>query len=1204
VTQLALDSAGNLYLTDNTNYVVRKVAPDGTITTVAGTGTTGLTGDGGPAKSAQIGTCYGLATDSRGNLYIADYTNSRVRRVDPAGIITTVAGRARPKNRGEDNIPAVNAFLDGPQGIIIDNSGNLVLAEDRSNLIRRVDLATGIITTIAGTLEPFDNIKGVNAPLIRPTDVAVDSQGNFYVADNGHFRVRRVDRATGEIRTVAGDGIEAGAAGATDSSLGRSLSISVDPKDRVLIADAVQQLVLRWDPTTRKLSLVFDFTEDYSEPASAVGDANDNVYISDRYYSVIYKVSPGKFEYLAGQEGEDGLSGDDGPALDAKLNGPEGMVLDGKGGLLVCDKENHVVRRIDLSTGIITRFAGDGLDDYNYDGYKAVEASLRAPIAITRDKWGYFYIADASAHQIRYVDPDGYIGTVAGNGSRGYAGDGGPAVLALFDTPLGIAAFDDVVYVCDSFNYRIRKLYLKNIDLRLNIAPQGLSFRATQGAPAPSGQLLVLQSSYLGLSFPWQLTAPTFSGDWLWADYLEGTTPDVIQVWVDHKGLAPGRYVANVIATAKNDAGDQIAPNVPFTIELIVDPPNVASSVLPTPASMTFTVARGATDSQTLAITSPGSNQLAWRASLLTNSSWLRFSSTSGTTPSALTVTASAEALEPGTYYAVVYLQTERGVTLFVVSLVVSQPKASLLLDRDVLIFDMVEGSTRALPQSISIYNNGTGDLNWELVTPSESAWVRPTVTSGKTAGGKSWDAAISVDPSGLRAGFYFATLTLRATGSLNSPQLIQVRLRIRPSDTPARPVFSRTALVFRGVPGETIPEQAVELGSTGGGLSYSATVATENGKPWLLASPLNGIVVSSAQKTPLRFIVSPENLADGVYKAEVRYSFSDGTVQQVAVLLILKAGATTRTASATKGPRGATCAPAKQVMATTSLGNNFFGTAGWPIMLRAEVYDDCGNPLTDATLTVTFTSNDPTKTLTNLKNGQYVASWTPRAAASSVTLAIQSKHGVLPVEVSQLGGTLVADGDPPPVLTSGGVVNAASRRNSSLMAPGSQMALNGAFFPGKAEDVQVLVNGVPAKVLASAPGEVKIVAPVDFAGSPKAAIVLKARGISTAAEVVTVVPVDPGLFQPDAEMVSQAGVITATATGLGPSANDGTPQVTVTAQLDEVDVPVQSVAALSDSSGMYTIKVAAPAAAAGKRQLTIKVNGVVSNSIPVTVAQ
>jgi uncharacterized protein (TIGR03437 family) len=324
--------------------------------------------------------------------------------------------------------------------------------------------------------------------------------------------------------------------------------------------------------------------------------------------------------------------------------------------------------------------------------------------------------------------------------------------------------------------------------------------------------------------------------------------------------------------------------------------------------------------------------------------------------------------------------------------------------------------------------------------------------------------------------------------------------------------------------------------------------------------------------------------------------------VQPITVLLILKEGATRASQPLAKGARLAGCAPAEQVMVTTSLGNSFFGAAGWPITLRAEVYDDCGAPLADSTLTASFSNNDPAKTLVNLKNGQYVATWTPRGAADSVTVSIQSKSPKFAAKTATLGGSLAADADPPPVLAAGGVLNAFSRRNSSLMAPGARMALSGSYFPARPEDVQVMINGSAAKVLTSASGEVQIVAPADFAGSSKAAVVVRARGISTAAEVVTVVPVDPGLLQPEQELsVGAGGTLTVTATGLGMAGSDGRPAVTLSAQLDDADVPVQSAAVEPDGSGSYTLRITV-AAAAGRRQLTIKANGVASNAVPVTV--
>src|SRR5262249_1732062 len=154
--------------------------------------------------------------------------------------------------------------------------------------------------------------------------------------------------------------------------------------------------------------------------------------------------------------------------------------------------------------------------------------------------------------------------------------------------------------------------------------------------------------------------------------------------------------------------------------------------------------------------------------------------------------------------------------------------------------------------------------------------------------------------------------------------------------------------------------------------------------------------IISSAERVTLRVFARTAGLDEGIHTTTVRFSFSDGSVQQATVVLILKAGAT-RTQAPSKAGHSANCSPAQQVMVTTSLGNNFNGAAGWPVMLRAEVYDDCGTPLTDSSVTATFSSNDAPKTFTNLRNGQYVATWTPRASVDNVTITMEAKNPILP---------------------------------------------------------------------------------------------------------------------------------------------------------------------------------------------------------------
>lgn len=202
---VAVDGQGNVYITDQRNSRVRKVSGK-TITTIAGTGKAGFSGDGGPATAAQLSEPDGIAADAQGNVYIADYGNHRVRKVNPAGVITTIAGTGKQGFSG-DGGPASAAQLDYPNGVGVDGRGNVYIADTGNSRVRRVS-ASGTITTIAGTGEvrfSGDGGRATSASLFRPTDVAVDGSGNLYIADFLNYRVRKVSPG-GTITTIAGNG--------------------------------------------------------------------------------------------------------------------------------------------------------------------------------------------------------------------------------------------------------------------------------------------------------------------------------------------------------------------------------------------------------------------------------------------------------------------------------------------------------------------------------------------------------------------------------------------------------------------------------------------------------------------------------------------------------------------------------------------------------------------------------------------------------------------------------------------------------------------------------------------------------------------------------------------------------------------------------------------------------------------------------------
>jgi len=247
---VALDTAGNLYIADVGNTRVRKVDhATRRITTFAGNGTVGDSGDGGPATSAQLISPSSLAVDTAGNLYIGDSNTNRIRKVDHVtATINTVAGNGTYGYSG-DGGPATSASLSNPVGVAVDTARNLYISESNSNRVRKVDHATGKITTVAGNgTQGFSGDGGpaTSAPLFLPWGVAVDTAGNLYLADLGTARVRKVDHATGTIITVAGNGTQ-GFAGddgpATSAQLDNPAGVSVDTAGNLYIADRLNARV-------------------------------------------------------------------------------------------------------------------------------------------------------------------------------------------------------------------------------------------------------------------------------------------------------------------------------------------------------------------------------------------------------------------------------------------------------------------------------------------------------------------------------------------------------------------------------------------------------------------------------------------------------------------------------------------------------------------------------------------------------------------------------------------------------------------------------------------------------------------------------------------------------------------------------------------------------------------------------------------------
>jgi len=451
---LAIDTAGNLYLADTGNSRIRMVA-NGVIATFAGSGAQGYDGDGGAARQASFNGLGGMTIDGAGNLYVADFFNQVVRKIS-GGTVTTVAGNGTLGYNG-DNIPATSAQLAGPSGIALDAAGNLYIADGYNNRIRKV--SGGIITTVAGNgTAGFSGDKGpaISATLRQPSDVAVDSAGNLYIADYGNNRIRMV--TNGAITTTAGNGTQAftgDGAAATTAGLVAPARLAFDAADNLYLVDGVRVRKI----ARGVISTIAGGGAPLGESGPATGaqllapqglavDGAGNVYIADAGTARVLEVSGGTVQKLAGA-GWQGLSGDGGPAANTQLAAPWGIAVDSAGSVYVTDGTNLKVRKI--SGGLITAFAGGG--STLGDGGPATKAQLSAPQGLAADAAGNLYIADLN--RIRMV-ANGVIGTVAGNGGVGYQGDGGVATAARISSASGVASSSGNLYIADSGNNRVR----------------------------------------------------------------------------------------------------------------------------------------------------------------------------------------------------------------------------------------------------------------------------------------------------------------------------------------------------------------------------------------------------------------------------------------------------------------------------------------------------------------------------------------------------------------------------------------------------------------------------------------------------------------------------------------------------------------------------------------------------------------------------
>ncbi|WP_413944110.1 hypothetical protein [Bdellovibrio sp. HCB-162] len=459
---LTIDSAGNIYLVDQSNNIIRKITPSGVVTTFAGTpGTSGSTD--GTGTAAKFSAPTGAAIDASGNIYVAEQSNRIIRKITPSGVVTTFAGTAGASGSADGTGAA--AQFGSPKGLAVDSLGNIYLADASNYTIRKMTSA-GVVTTLAGTAGASGNTDGTGAAarFFNPTGLAVDSSNNVYVTDSNNHTIRRITPA-GVVTTFAGTAGVSGSADGTGSAARfyYPTGLAIDPSDNIYVADGNHTIrkvtssgVVTTLAGTAGASGRVDGTgaaARFNGPLGLTLDSSGNIYVSDSNNNTLRKITPsGVVTTFAGAAQIIGSA--DGSGAAATFNNPYGLTIDSSGNIYATDAVNYTIRKI-TPAGVVTTIAGTVGVSGTTDGTGAA-AKFKSPLGIAVDSLGNFFVTDG--HGVRKVTPSGVVTTFAG--ALGVSGSvDGTGTAARFYNPRSLTIDSaDNIYVADSYNYTIRKI--------------------------------------------------------------------------------------------------------------------------------------------------------------------------------------------------------------------------------------------------------------------------------------------------------------------------------------------------------------------------------------------------------------------------------------------------------------------------------------------------------------------------------------------------------------------------------------------------------------------------------------------------------------------------------------------------------------------------------------------------------------------------
>ncbi len=812
---LAFDQNGNLLISDTGNRRIRKLAAS-VITTIAGTGQPGFSGDGGPALSATLHNPFGLAVTQGGAIYIADRDNFRIRTINSSSTISTAAGNGALIS-SQNGVAAGLATMLDPFGVSFDYTGALLIADSDNNIIRR--MTGGTLATIAGTgADEFsgDNGPATQAGLNGPFSVNADSAGNYYEAEANDGNVRKIG-TSGLISTIA-------------SSSANGLNVPTqalpDSKGNVYISDLDNSRVLQLAPSGSIAQV-----PNLSNPAGIALDGLGNLYVTEAGAGKVVKVSStGAVTTIAGGGSVAGTAADGGPATNARLGIPTGIAVDSTGSsVYFSDAANANVRKVALSSGTISTVAGNGRSGFSGDGGPATSASLGEPWGLALDPSGSLYIADVLNNRIRKVlltsspsftvDQSTLSLSAASNGKIT-----DPATLNLSSTLPGLlfsvttdqpwltitpasGAMPAAIQVTADPTGMTSGSNTGHVMITaLGASPAAITvtvnFTVTPATPATlTSDTYVLNYSFVSGANPvtnhlsisnsgsgsagYSISAALANGTgWLGVSPASGSatanSPGFVTVTITPGQLAPGTYTGTLTITGTG--GTNSAPvQIPVSVSVTASAPKL----LTTQPGLTFSAIQGggAPLSQTFGVLNVGTGSMNWTVAVTTSTPWLSVSPASGTvvTPftdaSQVAVTANPSGLGTGTYYGLVSVTVPGNLVQNVtVALNVLSSGSGADVYPAGLVFTPPARGTNPSSQSVSIANLGSQPLTY---TSSRLAagqpWFVQTPASGVIAPNQTATIVVQPDFSSLQTGASGSIALQFSDGSHTTVSLLAV---------------------------------------------------------------------------------------------------------------------------------------------------------------------------------------------------------------------------------------------------------------------------------------------------------------------------------------------------------------------------------------------------------------------------------------------